>query len=139
MERILSGCPETARSFKELILEPQSDAMHFRKYLVGEGYTITDEDMVREEGKYYPVLRVIYGTETDTTSGPAWEEQEYAYGKILPEKRHPVFLEYLRKELTVHQSILENLASETSLSARQRSREIEEKIRYIAAILKNVS
>lgn len=58
MERILSDSIEVRDTFKELILQPQSDIPHFRKYLLEEGLTIIDERIVEEEGKFYPMMKI---------------------------------------------------------------------------------
>lgn len=63
MMRILSQGAETARSAKELILQPQSELMAFRKFLYENGYQIMAEDMVCEDGKYYPMMAVKFVTE----------------------------------------------------------------------------
>ena len=48
-------------SFSELILQPQSDIPHFRRFIQSEGWEITEEKMVEEDGKFYPMMRVVPG------------------------------------------------------------------------------
>lgn len=55
--RILEQGRRTALSLRELVLEPQSDTDKVREYLLKNGYVICDEEMVLEDGKYYPVLK----------------------------------------------------------------------------------
>ena len=57
--RILSEERDTAGSLKELILQPQSEIDSVRKYLTEEGYRIVAEDMVYEDGKYYPMMKAV--------------------------------------------------------------------------------
>ena len=45
-------------SLREWILEPQSDLEKVRKYLRENGFFISRENLVLEDGKYYPVLHV---------------------------------------------------------------------------------
>lgn len=59
MMRILSDSAEKASSFHELILQPQSEIEQFRAGLRGMGYCITDENMIEEDGKFYPMMKVI--------------------------------------------------------------------------------
>ena len=40
-----------------LVLQPQSDLPSVRGWLAEEGYAITAEDLVLEDGKYYPMMR----------------------------------------------------------------------------------
>jgi tRNA A22 N-methylase len=55
--RILADGRAVARSAKELILSPQSDVPEVRRFLLGHGFIITDETMVREDGKYYVIIK----------------------------------------------------------------------------------
>ncbi|MGN0361543.1 MAG: tRNA (adenine(22)-N(1))-methyltransferase [Bilifractor sp.] len=56
--RILTAHPETTASLRELVLEPQSETEKVRRLITsGLGFVITDERMVCEDGKYYPVIR----------------------------------------------------------------------------------
>ncbi|MGN0346950.1 MAG: class I SAM-dependent methyltransferase [Lachnospiraceae bacterium] len=47
------------RQMKKLILQPQSEIHKVRRYLRENGFRIQDEDMVFEDGKYYPMMRAI--------------------------------------------------------------------------------
>ena len=57
--RILSEGAEAAQNAKELILSPHSEWYDVRKFLYDNGYTITDEDMLKEDGKYYVVIKAV--------------------------------------------------------------------------------
>lgn len=61
MERILTDGRSVRNSFSELILQPQSDIPHFRRFIQSEGWKITEEKMVEEDGKFYPMMRVVHG------------------------------------------------------------------------------
>ena len=56
MERILTDGRSVRNSFSELILQPQSDIPHFRRFIQSEGWEITEEKMVEEDGKFYPMM-----------------------------------------------------------------------------------
>ena len=117
--RILQEGKEVADQLNALILQPQSEICRVRRFLTENGYRIEQEDMVLEDGKYYPVMRVVHGTKEP------YEEWEYLYGKRLLEARHPVLLEFLKRELHIKESILEQLAGRGgSESARERAEEI---------------
>ena len=117
--RILQEGKEVADQLNALILQPQSEICRVRRFLTENGYRIEQEDMVLEDGKYYPVMRVVHGTKEP------YEEWEYLYGKRLLEARHPVLLEFLKRELRIKESILEQLADRSgSESARERAEEI---------------
>ncbi len=63
MMRILSDSREKAGSFRELILQPQSEFQVFRAWLRGEGYQIAAERIIEEDGKFYPMFSVRSGAE----------------------------------------------------------------------------
>lgn len=59
MASILQQESEKAHSLKELILQPQSEVPIFRTFLKDAGYEIAAEDIVEEEGKFYPMMKVV--------------------------------------------------------------------------------
>ena len=59
--RILSDSAQTAEALDELILQPQSEIQKVREYLCGHGYRIIREDMIFEDGKYYPMMKAVRG------------------------------------------------------------------------------
>lgn len=60
--KILSDVPEKTKQLTEVILEPQSEVWLVRRWLWDNGFVIIEEDMVREEGKYYPVMRAVHAS-----------------------------------------------------------------------------
>ena len=92
MERILSAAPEMVATVKELVLQPQSELEKFRRFLHGAGFRIAQEDMLREDGKFYVIFRAEPGVEE------AWTEEEYLYGKRLRPEAYPVLWEFLEDE-----------------------------------------
>lgn len=106
MEKILKEGEEKAKAFSELILQPQSHIQEFRAFLREEGYTIIEEDMVLEDGKYYPMMKVI-----PQKSADAENELFDMYGKCLLEKKHPVLKSFLEKTKRANEELLEHLKS----------------------------
>lgn len=125
MERILSAFPETLRSVKELVLQPQSEIASFRRYLHQAGFRITKEDMLSEDGKYYVILRAEPGEE------PEWTEIEYLYGKHLTASAYPVLLEFLFDEERKAKTVLEELKSAGTEKATIRKNEMLQKLNRI--------
>ncbi len=82
MQRILAQGKETAQSAGKLVLQPQSEVMAFRQFLAAGGYRITAEDMVLEEGKYYPVIAAEYAGCRNGEPPVTWENrgQEPCWG-----------------------------------------------------------
>ena len=128
IERILSRNVEVSESFQELILQPQSEIGNFRRYLVECGFTVSQEDMVWEDGKFYPTIK-------KTAHKDRYTDIEFYYGKRLLESRHPVLYSYLEKELEKVQQIARRLQASSTVNAKKRLREIlKEKQRIEAAM-----
>lgn len=68
---ILAEGRELIRHMQQLILQPQSEIKEVRSFLREEGYQIDREDMVCEDGKYYPMMHV-------STNGFGKQEEQLA-------------------------------------------------------------
>ena len=122
---ILNEDPAKTRSLKELILQPQSELAKVRRYLEEHRFRIVAEDMVEEDGKYYPMMKVIPTEQKGLyVEGVPAAEEELEYGKYLLEKGHPVMGEYLKKELSVNQGVYEKLRVQESERTKERSAEV---------------
>lgn len=121
--RILSNSPEIVQSLEEFILQPQSEIHKVREYLNQNGFELVDEEMVEEDGKYYPVMKLKHGEES------AFSEVECYYGRKLLAKKHPVLHEYLLREYFQKQQILEKLISQNNERIADRIEEIRHEIK----------
>lgn len=130
MERILTEGKQVLDSFQELILQPQSDVCHFRHFIREQGWEIREEELILEDGKFYPMMRVTRSIEGYVP----WTKEEEAFGKFLLEARHPVLKLYLQRELGIRKKILEKLA-DAGEGARERKAEVEEEQQLLMAAL----
>lgn len=131
MIKILEEGRETALQLQELVLQPQSELEKFRMYLLENGYRVLAEDMVYEDGKYYPMMKVrppVAETAGEDGEAKFWDTVQLKYGKLLLEKQHPVLREYLEREIRIYQSILEGLKAKDSDRIRQRKEELEQEL-----------
>ena len=119
MEKILTEGNEVLQTVTELILQPQSEIGHFRRFLIENGYEITHEEMILEDGKYYPIMRAVHGKAKEQT------EAEYLYGKKLLQNRNPVLKEFLDREQVKAEELLEKLKNSQTPSAKARISELE--------------
>ncbi len=134
MKRILVQGEQVAHTAKELILQPQSEIMEFRKFLWESGYSITAEDMVLEDGKYYPMMRVVYGN--SKTEMP--DVLALKYGEKLLEQKHPVLTQYLLWQKIQKEQILANLRKNAKKDVSSREEEIKEELCYITHALEKI-
>lgn len=58
---ILSAGKTVVDTAKQLVLQPQSELEHVRRYIHEQGWFITDEKMLVDAGKYYVVMSVEVG------------------------------------------------------------------------------
>ena len=129
---ILKDGEKVCQSAKELILQPQSEIEHVREFLREKGYTILAEDMVYEDGKFYPMMKVQYQGENENAQ-KASEVLKLSdlYGGLLLQNRHPVLKTFLEKEKLIYTDIKENLAKQpASEKIRTRLAEVEDILHY---------
>ena len=120
------------------MLQPQSELYQVRSYLAGNGYMVDAEEMVWEDGKYYPMMRVHWtgqGKDACAPAGVSPVKETFAddtaaaddalrrdvgllYGEGLLAARHPVLYAYLERE----QKILAQIAGE--LAAQPQTEQI---------------
>lgn len=119
MTKILTEGREKAKVMKELILQPQSEVPQFRKFLREEGYEIIAEDMVLEDGKFYPMMKVK-PTDSQDCSKSDMDQQELwdAYGEYLLKQKHPILRQYLLKGKEQTHSLLQHLKEKGTASKR---------------------
>lgn len=128
MRKILSEDRHKTESFEELILQPQSEVEVFRRWLREQGYRITDEKMVEEDGKFYPMMRVVTDDATDGLYKPKEEKLcklQDRYGPILLQNKDRVLADYLKREDRIYNEIMTELASK-GLSDLKRQKRYQE-------------
>lgn len=130
MEKILHEGRETLSSVRELILQPQSDIAGVRQWLDRNEWQIVCEDIVVEEGKYYPMMKAVRGR------GRSYTLPEFRYGRADLQQSLPVLEEYLRKQLQAHEKILERLPKEGKERTLAREYFVQRDIRILKEALK---
>ena len=129
--RIIKNGMEVCRSVDELILQPQSELGRVRKFLRENNFEIIDEDMVIEDGKYYPMMKVIPVDEI-----VLWEilPDEVIpacdmYGPYLLKNGNPSLRKYLVKQHKQLTKILKELEKQPESKAiSKRKKEVQKEI-----------
>ncbi len=120
-------------SLKECILQPQSEIEKVRAFLLEEGFLFMQEDMVLDDGKYYPMMKV----KPPKKNGPAgpvnemWTGTELQYGKLLLEGRNVVLKQFLQREQDIRMEILEGLKQQSRERIALRKQELQKELEYI--------
>lgn len=128
---IISEGMEVCRSVKELILQPQSELGKVRKFLREHNFEIIDEDMVIEEGKYYPMMKVIPvdGIELWKVLPEEVIPACDMYGPFLLKNGNPSLRKYLVKQHKQLTKILKELEKQPeSESIKNRKQEVLKEI-----------
>ncbi|MBO5303181.1 MAG: SAM-dependent methyltransferase [Lachnospiraceae bacterium] len=135
---ILTEGESVVAAADELILQPQSEIERVREYLYQKGYVIDKEDMVCEDGKYYPMMHVDMRKNMQREFSYSKEEWQviYRYGEHLLREKHTVLHQYLLYRLEQYEQIaagLEKQQNTEKIAARKT--EVEKEIACINAAL----
>ncbi len=106
--KILTEGMTKVRKMKELILQPQSEIHQVRAFLRQQGFYIDREDMVYEDGKYYPMMHVVIQTDEKNEENALHDK----FGPYLLATKHPVLKEYLNYTKNTLDEIEKKLESE---------------------------
>ena len=142
MQEILSN--KKVEDFKEIILAPQSEICEFRKFLADHGFEIVAENMVFEDGKYYPMMKVhpvVKGEESRKASsipGTRDEEVAYRFGPLLLAQKHPVLRRYLHMEERKNIAILNSLKDYQGERIGARRNILEQELFFIRTALQEM-
>lgn len=129
VRKILMDGEAVLPSVKELILQPQSDLEAVRRFLKEAGFVIVKENMVLEDGKFYPMIKAAHGENGDDRT--VW----FVYGRLLLEQRHPVLKQFLIKEYESCKRLLSQLCRSTTMVGQCRFEELLEKRHLIEEAL----
>lgn len=145
---------------EQCILQPQSEIEKVRKFLRDNDFKIVAEDMILEDGKYYPMMRAVPHFsekkvfDSDTVNKSCIKTDEVCcdettqklydcYGEYLLNERNDVLKKFLVRKKEKNVSILSKLKNnmnETELSENDRHlnriRELYEEKKLIEEALK---
>ncbi len=155
--QILTGKPKVLNTTYELILQPQSEIYKVRQMLSDHGFIISREDMVKEDGKYYFMMRAVPTGDVEHNKKHLLSTEEHEkylltkkeykkyllttkehfyFGKLLLEQKNPILKEYLLWDYEICKEILKALAAGQSENSSQRQEEIKDRMELIQIGLK---
>lgn len=105
---ILAAEPERRLRARRLVLQPNYAPVRVRRWLFAHGYTLVDERLVEERGRFYAVLAAEAG------AAPACSEAALEFGPILLERGGPTLVRYLRRALDLAATEREGLRRATA-------------------------
>ncbi len=149
MIQIIQDSLEKFLKLEEFVLQPQSEIAKVRRFIRETGWHIEKENMIYEDGKFYPMMKVVPGKQEDirleklpdslrkevekgNVTLPQLQQVWDEYGEKLLKSKNPILLQYLKNEEKIQSDILHNLKLVDTVKSRLRKKEIEEKIKNIS-------
>ena len=131
MARILLQGAGKLEITDELVLSPHTEAELVREACITLGFRFTEEQMIREEGKYYTVFRAEKGSCEAPLS-----EAELRFGPLLIREKPPVFLRFLKEEEEKAGTLLRELSKqEKTESVREAIAKAEKQLGTVRGIM----
>ena len=125
----LGGEQCDSKKFESADLTAPVGTYKVREYLAEQGYEILAEDMVLEEGKFYPIMKVCPGSPYTLT------KEEACYGKELLSQRHSVLQSFLHRELDMKRKVLRELDDKSGDHICQRREALQKETACVEGIL----
>jgi len=132
MARLLEEGKDRIKTVQRLVLQPNNNAGDVRSWLAENGWGIIDEHLVKERGKFYPVIiseqsRGIFAT----------DPLSLEVGPSLLQKGGPLVKEFLALKSEQYNKILEGLSKSMDPSLSKKKKKITEILQGIKGELKH--
>lgn len=126
---ILSQDMNITNSITNFILQPMVASKELREYLYKNNFKIVDEDLVKEDGKYYEIIHAKLGKDV------VEKEIYHEIGKKLIEKNHPLLKEFIEFKINKELFILNELENIDTDKVKLKVEEINESISKYKEVL----
>ncbi len=127
---ILEGDLDVVKLFKYMILQPVQNAEVLREYLYSTGYDIIDEEICKDDGKFYEIIKVRYNTKPIIL-----DSIYYEISKILLQKKTLVMEKFIEFKLQKYTRIYNSLNEDTT-AAKDRKEQLYNLITKLKEFLK---
>lgn len=129
---ILEKDKDTAHSICNFILQPMVASKELREYLMDNNYEIVDEELVKEDGRFYEILYA--------KKGLAYIDDDIylEIGKKLIEKQDPLLKEFLEYKILMIKEVLEKIKGAESLKTEERRSELNKSLTKYREVLRNI-
>ncbi len=113
IENILENDKHKLMTYKRFILSPHRDAQDVRRKLYDLGLVIVEEDLMEEDGHYYPFIvaepKKVGYHQIEEKSDENLILIYHKYGKLLIEAKHPLLIKQIHKEIDKNNKIINEL------------------------------
>jgi tRNA (adenine22-N1)-methyltransferase len=123
---ILRQSPEMAKSISTFIFQPMVAQAELRRFLINNGYRITDEKLVMEDYKFYEIIVSEHGHEQVT------DDICYELGINLIKQKDPLVLDFINHKIRKVENIIANIKD--SSTNNDRLYELEDKLQCLQEV-----
>ena len=127
---ILTAKPEVTASLQQLVLQPMNAAKNLRMWLNQNGWKITQENLVVDEGRLYEIICAKQGEEVVVS--PIF----YEVGPRLWEERHPLLKQHLSAIVSQTKKVLAGMAVSEQAKTTKKYQQEQQKIVELEDLLK---
>lgn len=129
---ILERSPSLRATVRRLVLQPMSGAGALRRWLLAHGYRLADEDLVREDGRFYEAL----AAEPGSGAAPSQPLLDLGLevGPRLWERRHPLLRAFIEDKLARYRTIVDRIGR-SGLDRDRAGQKFELKVRALEELL----
>ncbi len=129
---ILLADMDKVKKYDFIILQPAQNPEVLREFLYKNDYEIIDEDLIKDEGRFYELFKVKYNENSEKLVFE--DELDYEVSPLLREKGHPLFKEFIEEKINRCETILSFIKEDTE-AAKKRKSDLEEKINKLKGML----
>ncbi|WP_300347403.1 class I SAM-dependent methyltransferase [Clostridium sp.] len=129
---ILLNDMDKVKKYDFLILQPAQNPEVLREFLYKNNYEILDEDLIKDEGRFYELFKVKYN---ETSEKLVFEDElDYEVSPLLRKKNHPLLKEFLEEKIKMCEKI-SNFIKDDTEAAKKRKADLEEKVNKLKGML----
>ncbi|MFC3039082.1 tRNA (adenine(22)-N(1))-methyltransferase [Virgibacillus xinjiangensis] len=107
IQSILQEGKDKLSSVERIIAQPNIDARNVRRWFSENGYTIIDEQILKENGHIYEVI--VADKSADSLYGENDAEKQLLFGPVLLENKTPAFYQKWEQELSNIERIIRQM------------------------------
>lgn len=129
---ILLNDMDKVKKYDFLILQPAQNPEVLREFLYKNNYEILDEDLIKDEGRFYELFKVKYNEASEKLVFE--DELDYEVSPLLRKKNHPLLKEFLEEKIKMCEKI-SNFIKDDTEAAKKRKADLEEKVNKLKGML----
>lgn len=113
------------KNYKLMVLQPAQNPEVLREFLYNNKYEILNEELIKEDGKFYELFTVKYNEEAEILKFE--DDIFYEVSPMLLKKEHALIKEYIESKISHNEKILSFIKDDTEL-ANAKKEEVRKRI-----------